>query len=340
MKALSLEAPQRFKRIDINAPARLAPGEALVQVHNVGICGTDISGYLGKMPFFSYPRIPGHELGVEVLDVAAGVTSVRPGDRCSVEPYINCQQCYACRRGHTNCCETNQTLGVHCDGGLRPRFVVPARKLHVSHKLSFEQLALVETLAIGCHAVARSGLGPDESCLVIGAGPIGLATIEFVKLSGAKLIVLDVNPQRLDFCRRTMGVAHVIEPSDELEHRLRDLTDGHLPDVVIDATGNSASMSSAFGYVTHAGRLVFVGITTDEVRFRHSVFHKSEGTLLCSRNALPGDFRRIIQLIEDGRIDTVPWITHRCTFDEVIEAFPSYVRPETGVIKAVIEVGD
>src|SRR5579885_2704733 len=152
MKALSLEAPKHFKRIDIEGPHEPAPGEALVRVHRVGICGTDISGYLGKMPFFSYPRIPGHELGVEVLAVGEGAANVRPGDRCSVEPYINCQQCHACKRGRTNCCDKHQTLGVHCDGGLRPRFLVPARKLHVSRRLTFEQLPLVETLAIGCHA--------------------------------------------------------------------------------------------------------------------------------------------------------------------------------------------
>src|SRR5436309_4781803 len=192
MKALSLAAPKNWQRIDIAGPGQLGPGEALVRVHRVGICGTDISGYLGKMPFFSYPRIPGHELGVEVLDVGPGVTNVRPGEACTVEPYINCQQCYACRRSFTNCCEKHQTLGVHCDGGLRPRFLVPARKLHVSRKLAFEQLALVETLAIGCHATHRAAPQADESCLIIGAGPIGLATLEFVKLSGAKPLVLDV----------------------------------------------------------------------------------------------------------------------------------------------------
>src|SRR5207302_775601 len=157
-------------------------------------------------------------------------------------------------------------------------------------KLAFEQLALVETLAIGCHAVNRSGLQSHESCLIIGAGPIGLATLEFVKLTGAKTIILDMNETRLDFCRRVMGVQHTIRLSDKSEQELRDLTDGHLPDVVIDATGNSGSMSNAFSLITHAGRLVFVGITTDEVHFRHPLFHKPEGTLLCSRNALSADF--------------------------------------------------
>jgi 2-desacetyl-2-hydroxyethyl bacteriochlorophyllide A dehydrogenase len=340
MKALVLEAPKCWKQIDVPPPDKPKPGEALVRVHQVGICGTDISGYLGKMPFFSYPRIPGHELGIEVIDVHPDVANVRPGDYCSVEPYINCQKCYACVRGHTNCCEKHQTLGVHCDGGLRPLFIVPARKLHVSHKLTFEQLALVETLAIGCHAVNRAGLQGHESCLIIGAGPIGLATLEFAKLTGANVIMLDVNEQRLDFCRRVMGLAHAVQLSDHIEQDLRDRTDGHLPDVVIDATGNSNSMASAFGLITHAGRLVFVGITTEEVRFRHPIFHKPEGTLLCSRNALSADFARIIKLIEDGRLDTNRWITHRTAFEDMINVFPSYARSETGVIKAVVAVGD
>ena len=340
MKALSLEAPKQFRRVEIPPPSKPGAGEALVRVHRVGVCGTDISGYLGKMPFFSYPRIPGHELGVEVVDIGPDVENVRPGDRCSVEPYINDPNSYASRRGRPNCCEKLQVLGVHCDGGLRPEFIVPARKLHVARKLTFDQLALVETLAIGCHATNRAAPQPDESCLIMGAGPIGLATLEFVKLTGAKVIVLDMNEQRLDFCRRVMGVRHTVKLSDQVEQDLRDLTDGHLPDVVIDATGHSGSMSSAFGLIAHGGRLVFVGITTDEVKFRHPVFHRPEGTLLCSRNALAQDFTRIIGLIEDGRIDTRPWITHRAAFDEVIDVFPSYTRPETGVIKAVVAVGE
>jgi alcohol dehydrogenase len=340
MKALCLEAPRHFKRIDLPSPSKPGPGEALVRVHQVGICGTDVSAYFGKMPLFSYPRIPGHELGVEVLAVGPGVDNVRPGDRCSVEPYINDPNSYASRRGRPNCCERLEVLGVHRDGGLRPQFLLPARKLHISKTLTFEQLALVETLAIGCHATNRAAPQPEEWCLVIGAGPIGLATLEFVKLTGCKILVLDVNEARLDFCRRVLGVEHTLKLSEKIENDLRDRSEGHLPDVVIDATGSSASMSSAFGYVAQGGRLVYVGITADEIRFRHAVFHKAEGTLLCSRNALPGDFSRIIGLIEERKIDTRPWITHRATFEEVIDVFPSYTRPETGVVKAMIRVDE
>jgi 2-desacetyl-2-hydroxyethyl bacteriochlorophyllide A dehydrogenase len=339
MKALLLEAPKTWKGIEIDEPSAPGPGEALVRVHRVGICGTDISGYLGKMPFFSYPRIPGHELGVEVVAVGEGVANVKAGDRCSVEPYINDPNSYASRRGFPNCCEKLEVLGVHRDGGLRPHFLLPARKLHPSTRLTFDQLALVETLAIGCHAVNRGAPVAGESCLVIGAGPIGLATLEFVKLSGAKTIVMDMNEGRLDFCKRIMGVEHTIQAGESAEKDLRELTDGHLPDVVIDATGSSASMSAAFGLVAPGGgRLVYVGITTDEVKFKHPVYHRPEGTLLCSRNALPGDFTRIIGLIEQGTIDTKPWITHRSSFDELPEVFPSYTKPETGVIKAIVEV--
>jgi 2-desacetyl-2-hydroxyethyl bacteriochlorophyllide A dehydrogenase len=330
MKALLLEAPKSFKTIEIESPGDPGPGEALVRVHRIGICGTDISGY---------PRIPGHELGVEVVEVGEGVDNVKVGDRCSVEPYINDPDSYASRRGFPNCCEKLEVLGVHRDGGMRPLFLLPARKLHPSTKLTYDQLALVETLAIGCHAVNRGAPTAEESCLVIGAGPIGLATLEFVKLSGAKTIVVDMNEGRLDFCKRVMGIEHTIQLTENIEKDLREITDGHLPDVVIDATGSSGSMSAAFGYVAPGGgRLVYVGITTDEVKFRHPVYHRPEGTLLCSRNALPGDFTRIIGLIETGQIDTVPWITHRSGFDELPEVFPSYTKPETGVIKAIVEV--
>ncbi len=341
MKAIQLQQPQSFRVIDIAEPAAPGPGEALLRVHQVGICGTDLGGYLGKMPFYSYPRIPGHELGVEVLAVGEGVTGVRPGDRCAVEPYLNCQRCHACRTGHSNCCEHNLTLGVMTDGGLTDRIVLPARKLHVSAKLGYEALALVETLAIGCHAVARGNPRPGEHVLVIGAGPIGLSVVEFAKLSGAKTIVMDMNEGRLAFVREKMGVPDTLLATGdgkELE-RLAELTGGQLADVVVDATGSAKSMSQALGYCAFAGRLVYVGITQQELAFLHApVMHRRELTLMASRNALPPDFIRIIRLIEDGLIDTGTWITHRAPMDGMIEAFPGWLKPENGVLKAMVAV--
>jgi 2-desacetyl-2-hydroxyethyl bacteriochlorophyllide A dehydrogenase len=341
MQALLLERPREFRYIDVPEPAAPGPGEAVVRVHAVGICGTDYGGYLGKMPFFSYPRIPGHELGVEVVAVGPGVTNVRPGDRCCVEPYINCQQCHACRRGLTNCCEHHQTLGVHCDGGLRPLVTVPARKLHPSPRLSHAQNALVETLAIGCHAIDRGAPKPGETVLVIGAGPIGLSVVEFAKLSGARVVVMDMAPARLAFVREAMGVAETLlatgTPADA--DAIARLTDGHFCEVVVDATGSAASMAAALGLCSHGGRLVYVGITQQELSFPHApVMHRRELSLLASRNALSRDFPRIIGLIEEGRIDTRPWITHRLAFADTITRFPGLLDPAGGVIKAVIDL--
>lgn len=341
MKALQLEKPQSFRQIDVAEPSSPGPDEALVRVRNIGICGTDYSGYLGKMPFFSYPRIPGHELGVEILAVGSNVTGLRVGDRCSVEPYMNCGQCHSCRNGHINCCEKLKVIGVMMDGGMTERIVLPARKLHPANKLTAEQCALVETLAIGCHAVNRGNPRKGENVLVIGAGPIGLSVIEFAKLSGAKTIVMDMNEQRLAFVREKMGVPDTILTRGDGEElkRLGEMTGGQLADVVVDATGSNKSMSQALGCCAFAGRLVYVGITQAEVSFPHApLMHRRELTLMASRNALPPDFTRIIKLIEDGKIDTRPWITHRARFDDMIGEFPGWLKPESGVIKAIVEV--
>lgn len=341
MKAIQLERPLSFRSINIAEPGAPGAGEALVRVHRIGICGTDISGYLGKMPFFSYPRIPGHELGVEVLAIGAGVTNVQPGDRSSVEPYMNCGQCFPCRQGSTNCCENLKVIGVMMDGGMTEKILLPARKLHPANRLTSDQCALVETLAIGCHAVNRGHPVAGENVLVIGAGPIGLSVIEFAKLSGAKTIVMDLNEQRLEFVRKKMSVSDTILSNgdgSELE-TLKAMTGGNLAQVVIDATGSNKSMSHALTCCGFTGRLVYVGITQAELTFPHApVLHRRELTIMGSRNALPPDFTRIIKLIEDGKIDTRPWITHQANFDELIAVFPSWLKPETGVIKALVRV--
>ena len=340
MKAIILEKPEHFIASDIDEPAQPGTGEALVEVHRVGICGTDVSGYLGKMPFFTYPVIPGHELGVQVLEVGSGVENVKAGDRCSIEPYMNCGECYACRKGATNCCESLEVIGVHKNGGMCERLVLPAHKLHPSEKLTMEQLALVETLAIGCNCVNRAATQADNKVLVIGAGPIGMAVVQFLKVAGAEITVMDMNETRLAFCESAMGVDHtVVFKNDGTEtDRLREANGGELPTTVIDATGNHVSMSNAFQFCSFTGQVVYVGITTDELQFRHVAIHRPEITIKASRNAVPGDFRRIIRLIEEGVIDTDPWLSHHASYDDFIAEFSNWIKPETGVIKAVLHM--
>tara|TARA_B100001079_G_C16357029_1_gene491064 strand:+ start:292 stop:1317 length:1026 start_codon:yes stop_codon:yes gene_type:complete len=340
MKAIRLEKPEHFAAVNIDEPGKPGEGEALVEVHRVGICGTDVSGYLGKMPFFTYPVIPGHELGVQVLEVGEGVGNVQKGDHCSIEPYMNCGECYACKKGATNCCESLEVIGVHKNGGMCERFILPARKLHPSTKMTMEQLALVETLAIGCNCVNRSASKEGDKALVIGAGPIGMAAIEFLKVAKTEITVMDMNEKRLEFCKEKLGVDHtVIFKNDDTEvDRLREVNGGDLPVTVIDATGSHISMSNAFQYVSFTGQVLYVGITTQDLTFKHVSIHRPELTIKASRNAVPADFTRIISLIEEGVIDTDPWLSHQASYDDFIGEFTNWLKPETGVIKAVLHM--
>lgn len=277
-------------------------------------------------------------MAVEVLDVGPGSDGrIRPGHVCAVEPYLNCGHCIACRRGKTNCCASLQCLGVHTDGGMREQIVVPVGKLHPSETLGLEQLALVETLGIGAHAVARAGIEPGEWVLVRGAGPIGLTVMQFCRLAGARVIALDVNAGRLAFSRDALGVDETTISDEGALARVRDLTDGDLPTAVFDATGSPGSMQDAFEFVAPGGKLVFVGLCQADIHFHDPHFHRREITLLASRNALGADFTRLIGLMESGAVDTRPWVTHRATLSDVPAQFPGWLHPEAGVIKAMID---
>jgi 2-desacetyl-2-hydroxyethyl bacteriochlorophyllide A dehydrogenase len=341
MKAIVLERPGEFAQVEASEAPPPGEGEARVAVRRIGICGTDLHAFGGRQPFIEYPRILGHELGVEVLEVGPGVSCLRPGDLAAVEPYLHCGRCIACRRGRTNCCTTLRVLGVHTDGGMREQITLPAEKLHVSRGMILEQLALVETLGIGAHAVARAAIEPGEQALVVGAGPIGLTAALFAGLAGARVSVLDTRADRLEFCRRHLPIEHALTAGDAAGTltQLEETTGGDLPTVVFDATGSAAAMRRSFEYVAHGGRLVFVGLVRDDITFADPHFHRREMTLLATRNATAADFRRIIGLIEAGRIDTTPWITHRAAFDEMIGRFPTWLDPRSQVVKAMVEVG-
>jgi 2-desacetyl-2-hydroxyethyl bacteriochlorophyllide A dehydrogenase len=333
-----LAEPGRFAAVSAPVP-RAAQGEALVRIRHIGVCGTDIHAYHGRQPFFEYPRILGHELGAEVLAAPPG-SSWSPGDRVAIEPYLNDPNSPASRRGQSNCCEKLRVLGVHCDGGMRPVIAVPASKLHGSSRLGTEQLALVEMLCIGRHAVDRARVEAGEYALVIGAGPIGMSVVQFLQTRTRRVAVADVSESRLDFCRQGLGVDLTLlnRRDNRVESELRDLGGtGELPTVIFDATGNPASMMGTFDLVAHGGRIVFVGLFQGEVRFDDPNFHRRELTLMSSRNATAEDFRRVIEAIETGTVDTAPWITHRMELGEVPLRFGELIA-SADLRKAIIEV--
>ncbi len=336
MKTIILDTPGTLRLSETAEPPAPGPCEALIRVRQVGVCGTDYHAFLGEQPFFTYPRVLGHELGVEVMAVGAGVDTLEVGARCAVEPYFSCGHCPACRRGKTNCCVNLRVFGVHIDGGMRERAVVPAARLHAAPGLSFEQLALVEPLSIGAHAVARADLSCGERVLVVGAGPIGLSVIQFALLAGTDVTVMDISAQRLAFCQRLWPLVTAIDARDEPLAALQDHRGDDLPTAVFDATGNQRSMMASFQYAAHGGRLIFVGLFQGDVTFHDPDFHRCELSLLATRNATGADFRRIITYLEAGQIDLTPWITHRASSNVLIDAFPGWLTRDSGVIKAVV----
>jgi len=324
MKQVVLEAPGRFADRDAPRP-EVALGHALVRITRVGVCGSDIHAFAGRQPLYTYPRIVGHELSCIVVEAAPNAQGIQAGDRCAIEPYVSCGSCRVCQKGRTNCCEHLQVLGVHTDGGMQEFLSVPLHLLHKSSRLSLDQLALVETLGIGAHAVRRSGLRAGEDAFVVGAGPIGIATAQFAEATGAHVRVIEKSASRRAFIQEMGFTAN----SEAAERKA---------DVVFDATGSAASMAASLDYVATGGSLVFVGLTRDPVSLDDALFHRKEVTLYASRNSC-GLFPEIIQLIEEGRIDTTHWITNRLMLSEVASTFASLIaRPE--LIKAIVTVSD
>lgn len=338
MKAIVLEQPGTLSLQDQATPTGPGRDEALVRVRRVGICGTDLHAFGGNQNFFSYPRILGHELAVEVLEIGATDAELdyACGDICCVIPYLNCGSCIACRRGKTNCCTNMQVLGVHVDGGMREQITLPADKLLKAEGVPVEQLALVEMLCIGAHAARRARVTPGENALVIGAGPIGLATAQFAKVAGANVTVMEINQARLDFCNAALGIDRLVDARGDALTQVKAQLGGELPTLVFDCTGSAKSMRGAFDYVAHGGSLVLVGHITGDLTFSDPHFHSHEMNLLASRNATPDDFAWVIDSLRAGAIDLSPWITHYATPESIVPEFPTWLDPATGVVKAML----
>ncbi len=337
MKTLVCKEPGEFEYRTASDPV-LTPGHAILRIRKVGVCGTDLHAFEGTQPYFEYPRILGHELGAEILEIGDN-PDFRSGDAVTIIPYFNCGHCIACRSGKPNCCVQLKVCGVHIDGGMVEYLSVPVSSLVKSEGLGFEALALVEPLAIGAHGVRRAAIGKNEFVLVVGAGPIGLGTIEFARIAGAKVIVADINDGRLNFCRDTLGVEYLVNSALGNTHeQLSAITRGDMPSVIIDATGSRQAINQSFEYLAHGGRYVLIGLQKADITFSHPEFHKREATLMSSRNATRNDFDHVLQALENKLVSPLSYITHRVNFDEVASNFAGWLSPESHIIKAMISL--
>jgi 2-desacetyl-2-hydroxyethyl bacteriochlorophyllide A dehydrogenase len=336
MKILSCVKPGQLEYNEAPKPS-IGPGFSLLKIRRIGICGTDLHAYEGTQPFFSYPRILGHELSGDLIDgVPPGFEA---GEAVTFIPYFNCGVCIACRQGKPNCCVSMNVCGVHSDGGMVEYLSVPSASLLKSHGLSHRELALVEPLAIGAHGVRRAAVQKNEFVLIVGAGPIGLGTMEFARLAGGKVMAMDINDDRLKFCREKLKVDYTINPKQtDAIAKLKEITNGDMPTVVIDATGFRDAINHGFQFLAHSGRYVLIGLQKQEIVISHPEFHKREATLMSSRNATREDFEHVIQNMKTGAVNPSTYITHEVKFSELKDSFPSFLDPKSGVIKAMVEM--
>jgi 2-desacetyl-2-hydroxyethyl bacteriochlorophyllide A dehydrogenase len=337
MKAILLEEPGKFKNIEVATIQAPNKNEATLKIRQLGVCGTDLHAYNGKQPFFSYPRILGHEIAAEVVEIGADIKHLKVGDLCSVNPGINRIEDQAVRRGKTNCGTSLILIGVHEDGAMQEYINHPADLVFPANELTLDQISLIEPLAIGSHAVERADIKPEDIVLIIGAGPIGIGTVAMALLKSAKVMVLDMNQNRLDFITQKFPSVETILLNDVVEATLKERLNGDLPTVILDATGNKASMENCINLIAPSGTIVYIGLFIGDVTFHDPLFHKKEVTLKSSRNAVATDFTKLIRLLKGGLVNIDGLITHRVAFDSLIENWDKLYLPEEKVIKAVIE---
>ena len=337
MRTLVCTQPWQFNYGKKEMP-QLQKGHAIIKIKRIGICGTDLHAFEGTQPFFEYPRILGHELAGKLIEFNDAPGFVI-GETVSVIPYFNCGKCIACKNGLPNCCAAIKVCGVHIDGGFAEYLQVPSYSLLHAQGLDFDELVLAEPLAIGAHSIQRAAVKENEFVLVVGAGPIGLGIAEFAKIAGGNVIMMDVNDTRLNFCKEKLKINQTINPAQQDAMAIiKEITNGDMPTVVIDATGNQKAIINAFQYMAHGARYVLVGLQKGDISFSHPEFHKREATLISSRNATRKDFEQVITAIKNGLIQPANYITHRVKFSAVKDNFKSWLNPAAGVIKAMVEM--
>ncbi len=336
MLTIVCETPGVLKAERRPRPVR-GEDEVLVRLRRVGVCGTDLHIFSGDQPYLDYPRVMGHELAGTVEEAPRG-SALEAGETVYLIPYLSCGTCSPCLAGKTNCCRVLEVLGVHRDGGMAEYLSLPQRFVRAAKGVTLDQAAMVEFLAIGAHAVRRSGTGSGDHVLVAGAGPIGMAVGLFARLRGAEVTMLDGRRDRLRFCKEHLGVAAVVELGEGDVDALSGLTGGDFYDVVFDATGNPQAMERGFGFVGHGGTYVLVSLVNGPIAFSDPEFHKRETTLMGSRNATLEDFELVLDAMRAGAVPTEALNTHRMPLSEAPDRFATLLDPRAGVVKAILHL--
>lgn len=316
MKAIQIPGLQKIEVIDIPQPAAPAAGEVLIRLQYVGFCGSDLNTFLGRNGMAKENVIPGHEVGAVIEAVGAGVPdTLKPGMQVTVNPYTNCGHCASCRNGRVNACQHNETLGVQRDGAMRELMILPWQKIIPAEGLAPKTCALIEPMSVGFHAVDRAQVTDIDTVMVIGCGMVGLGAIVRAVLRGATVIATDLDDEKLSLAKR-LGAQYTINTKTEDAHaRLAELTAGLGPDVIVEAVGSVPTYQLAVNEVAFTGRIACIGYAKSDAELPTRLFVQKELDVRGSRNAMPSDFRAVIQYLQRGT----------CPVDELISRV---IKPE------------
>ena len=333
VKALVLKGPGEAS-VELVPQPMAAPGELLLRVRMVGFCGSDLNSFRGRNPLVTFPRIPGHEVSATVIEGDGVLTA---GTDVALSPYTNCGRCASCRRGRANACQFNQTLGVQRDGALAEFVAVPKEKLYPA-KLTTKELCLVEPLTVGFHAVSRGLVKGDDTVAVLGCGGVGLGAVAASSARGARTICVDMDDEKLAVARAAGGSASINTAKESLHDQLQELTEGHGPDVVIEAIGSPQTFRAAVEEVAFTGRVVYIGYAKEPVSYETRLFVQKELDIRGSRNALPEDFRAVIRLLEEKKFPVDEAVSLVVPLEEAADALRSWSENPASFTKIMVSM--
>jgi threonine dehydrogenase-like Zn-dependent dehydrogenase len=340
MKALVLQQPGEAAIQSVQGPLP-AGNEVLLQVRKVGLCGSDLNSFRGKNPMVSYPRIPGHEVAATVVEPSKESSKTHPhltaGVNVTLSPYTQCGKCPSCLRGRPNSCQFNETLGVQRDGALAEYIAIAPEKLYTAN-LSLKELCLVEPLTVGFHAVARGRVTAEDTVAIFGCGGVGLGAVAAAGFRRARTIAIDVDDAKLAIALKSGATDTINSTREPLHEKLQELTHGRGPDVVVEAIGLPQTFRAAVEEVAFTGRVVYIGYAKEPVAYETRLFVQKELDILGSRNALPEDFREVIQMLEERRFPVEQAVSNIVSIDEAPQVLKAWSENPAAFSKIMISL--
>ena len=337
MKAVQIVNTHEMRVVDIDKPV-LGVGEVMVKIEYVGFCGSDLNTFLGRNPMVNLPIIPGHEVGAVIEKIGEGVPEgFTKGMNVTLNPYTNCGKCASCRNGRVNACEHNETLGVQRNGVMCQYAVLPWQKIIPAEGISSRTCALIEPMSVGFHAVSRAQVIDNEFVMVVGCGMVGLGAVIRASQRGASVIAVDIDDEKLALAKR-IGAAYTVNSMTENVHeRIQSITGGFGADVVIEAVGSPATYVMAVEEVSFTGRVTYIGYSKTEVSFQTKLFVQKELDIRGSRNALPADFRAVINYLKAGNCPVDELISNETGPDGAFDAMKEWASNPGKVFRILVK---